>query len=744
MKVRKNIFRLSALTMAAMSVFSVASVRADEEEAAALKYPASTVEVEEIYVSAGSQKFGEYNGLNKQGGYLNGNINVRGGGAYKKNEEGDTSRWSIIGTNLGLTDRSASVGYSDQGDWGAKLGYDELQHNLAPGYQTPYGGGMGSNSFYLPSNWGTATNTNQLTPVQRAAFANQDISSTRQNTSVNASKIINSEWMLDFDFNHLNQSGAKLQGMSSNGLNGGTTEAVSILPSPTNYQTDTMNAGAHWKGENAHASASYFGSFFRDGTNGVNWQSYTGGSTSPQIMSTAPSNQLQQLNLNGGYDFSRATKLAGNFSFSRNTQNTVSAVDVNMLNAVAPAFNGLVNTSHADLKLTDSSIKDLHLAAGFKYDGRDNLSQSNIQSFQGLGGASQNAIYPNTPLSYKKAQIELAGDYKLSQAQKLQLVYQNQYLNRYCNQYAVGPSANPNSTGYFPSGADCTMANYSRTNNLNALYKLKASDSVDVKLGYGVSIRQTTWNQGALTDFSQSASFYGRNGGGPIGYMPFFEASQNQNIAKANVNWQAAEDLSFGLGGKWTYSVYPDSVYGVKNGTVASLNLDSTYQYAEAATLTGYIVQQLGQRNMTNMGSNGTIVWANNMQENDTTFGLGVKHGGLFADHLSLMGDLTYSMGRTGYSTQYVGAVSCNQTGSCGSPAPITNNMASLKLGGEYKVDKHSKIGLRYIYQHLSSSDYYYTGLQANTTPSNVLPTNQTNGSYNVNVIAASYTYTFD
>ena len=92
MKVRKYNLKLSVLSLAMVSAFTSMYAYADDEEAAALKNPTSSVTVEEIYVSQGSQKFGEYNGLNKQGGYINGNLNIRGGAGYKKNEYSTASR----------------------------------------------------------------------------------------------------------------------------------------------------------------------------------------------------------------------------------------------------------------------------------------------------------------------------------------------------------------------------------------------------------------------------------------------------------------------------------------------------------------------------------------------------------------------------------------------------------------------------------------------------------------------------
>jgi hypothetical protein len=50
---------------------------------------------------------------------------------------------------------------------------------------------------------------------------------------------------------------------------------------------------------------------------------------------------------------------------------------------------------------------------------------------------------------------------------------------------------------------------------------------------------------------------------------------------------------------------------------------------------------------------------------------------------------------------------------------------------------------LGYLYRNLRSEDFYYNGLQNGTTPTSVLPTNQTAPSYAVNLVWVSYIYTF-
>ena len=795
--------RLTIFSLTAMSILNAGTAFAADDEAAALMNPTSSVTVEEIYVSQGSQKFGEYNGLNKQGGYLNGNLNIKGGDGYKKNEDGDTSRWSVTGNDLGLTTRSANIGSSNQGSWNVGLGYDELTNNLAPGYQTPYQGSVGGNRFSLPSNFfptgappagqpGTQynTNTQSLNYAQQGDFKNTDISSTRKNTSFTAGLVVDSNTNLTFDFNHLDQSGAKLMAFASSSwaapTGGVAAQGVSILPNPTNYQTDTVNLAANWKGEKSHFTASYFGSFFRDGSNGVQFQTFLGnvasahtGSRSWDItaglnsnnfetMSTAPSNTLHQINLSGGYDLATKTKVTGDVSVSRNTQNTSSAYDSYQIGALAPVspFNGLVNTTHANFKVSDQSIRDLTLAAGYKFDGRDNLSQSTMNSFNSISSAG--AYYPNTPLSYKNSIFELSGAYKLTKDQLASLTYNNQYLNQYCNQYAVGsgsytatniPPAGTVVANNYPAGANCVTTSSSITNKLTALYRNKISEDFNIRLGYVYDVRSANNAPTAIaafTDASVAPNYLpGVNGNNFVGFQPFFEASRIEQVVKANANWQASESVSFGLSGKYAYDNYTASTYGVQNGNKWSVNLDANYNYAERGAVTAYATQQSAMRNLLSYCTNANQsacynaaggTFNNNLTQNDTTLGIGFKHAGLLQEKLTLLGDLTYSLGQSTYSTalNYTPTTSCASTGTCGTLPAITNRMAAIKLGSLYQIDKHSALGLRYAYQHLISNDYYYNGYQYGITPTSVLPTNQTSGSYNVNVIAASYSYTFD
>ena len=804
-------WKVSAIALAVTSMFITSSAFADDEEIKALTQPKSSVQVEVIGVDNASAKFGEYNGLNRQGAYANGGLDIKGGSGYTNNEQGDTTRWSVTGDNLGLTSRSAGANISDQGSWSFGVNYDQLQHNISDSYQTPYQGKMGGGSFTLPSNFGSIntgtsnggtvypaanptikTGTQYMTTTQQGDFAGMNISSTRQNTTVNGKTIIDNDSNLFFEFNNLTQTGAKLQSMGGAGMAMGKAigETPTILPMPTNYQTNTFNAGYNWKSEAAHLTASYFGSFFQNGYDSVSFQPWANSTTATgaangvngmQTMSTAPSNSFNQLNLAGGYDFSKKTKLTGNASVGRNTQNAGFAVDSYMMIPTSAggvpysgSMNGLVNTTHLDAKVTDQSVKDLTLSAGYKFDQRDNLSQSNMYSFSSIGTPSTQtstyvhpAFYPNTPLSLKQSLITAGADYRLTKDQKISLTYGNNTINRWCNQYASGTSTITGNANSYPAGTNCVTATSSNENKLDALYKIKAAEGLNFKVGAGYASRIASMDQNAIAGFSTAnpnntpAKTYvpGQNGQDYFGYIPFFEASRKQFIGKANASWDVNEQLSFALGGKYTNDTYPNSTYGVQNGNSWSLNLDSTYAYTQAGSVVFYATQQNMQRNLSNLNLNQTSAayttaysggWTNNLTTTATTVGLGVKQGELVSGKLTLMADASMSFARSQYNTgvnyQPSATTSCNSLNveSCGIVPAIQNNLGIIKLGASYQLDKQSKVGLMYWYQHLYSNDYYYNGLQTGYTPTNVLPTNQTNPSYSVNVFSANYTYTFD
>ena len=779
MKVQSHNLRLSTIAVAVSGVLLSLTAKADDLEIKALTQPANSVEVGVITPSKTSAKFGEYNGLNTSASRLIGGINLRGGTAYSNNELGGLERWSLQATDIGLSSGSAEFSASEQGQWSYKLGFDALRHHLDSSYQTPYLGAIGGNLFSLPSDFGVAATagagTNVLNANQLAAFHNLDIASTRKNSSLSASLAIDARNNLSFDFNHLAQSGAKLMGFGVAGVGGATGEAVTVLPMPTSSKTDTLTVAWNWKGETAHFTASYFGSFYTDDYDRVNFQSFAGTSAytgALQAMTTPPSNSFNQLNLQGGYALAPLTKLVANLSYGRNTQNSAFvAPETGLIVVASPmtSLNGEVINTHADVKVTDRSNKDWTLSAGLKFDERDNQTTSYMQNFNAISG-QHTALYPNTPLSNKKSQLELAGDYRIKAGQSTRMSYVHEDVERWCNSYAVGVA--------YPAGTNCVTAQSSKDDRVEAAYRLKANETVDLRLGLGYSDRQTTTDPYAISNFistngavpgpvpSPNLTPKGQNGGDYYGFYPFFSASRTQQFVKGQVNWEASDQLSVGLSSKYTEDKYGAGTYGVQNGNTWSFNADASYAYQENGAFYAYATKQHRQRELTSLQRNtvtagaasataiaipATASWTNLLKDNDTTVGVGVKQTGLMGGKLELSGDVAYSLG-TGaygtvlnYATTTTGGLSCSAAAinSCGQLPDIRSHFGQVKLAGSYQVDKASKVTLRYAYQKLTSSDFYYNGYQYGFTPATLIPTNQAAPSYKANALAVTLTHNF-
>ena len=122
-----------------------------------------------------------------------------------------------------------------------------------------------------------------------------------------------------------------------------------------------------------------------------------------------------------------------------------------------------MRTTHADLKLTDQTTRDLALSAGLKYDDRDNKTSSNIYNFRAIEGGGNIANYPNAPFNIKKKQVELAGDYRLSPKQKIRLALNHDDTDRKCDQYATGGG-----TPAYAPGTNCVTVPSTKEDKIGA------------------------------------------------------------------------------------------------------------------------------------------------------------------------------------------------------------------------------------------------------------------------------------
>src|SRR5882672_6157211 len=138
-----------ALTVLLIPACLQMAMAAEDPAVAALTQPTSTVEIGAGAVSDDSYKFGEYNGLERQGGFLLGNLDLYGGDRY---DSDSVRRWGLNANDIGLKTGDAEFTFREQGRFRFDLGYDDFRRNLSDSYQSPFLG-LGSTNLTLPAGW---------------------------------------------------------------------------------------------------------------------------------------------------------------------------------------------------------------------------------------------------------------------------------------------------------------------------------------------------------------------------------------------------------------------------------------------------------------------------------------------------------------------------------------------------------------------------------------------------------------
>jgi MtrB/PioB family decaheme-associated outer membrane protein len=485
--------------------------------------------------------------------------------------------------------------------------------------------------------------------TDNAAFRNVNIYTKRSKYDLGFGYNFNSNWDFAVSVRQETKNGYKLMSTVSRDTGG---DMAVIIPDLIDQRTDQYNMSLDYKGDNAFFHAAYYASMFSNNSNSVTWQNWaTGNAMSPvslgatvatakgttfDTMSTgSPDNQFQQLTLNGGYDFSKNTKLVVGTSYARGTQNQTFLTDSTTPVVPQASLNGLVITDSFNAKLTTKATKDLNLAIGYKFDQRDNRTAVNTYQysdtgeaatvsslFTGLGVSSgapavlaQNAN-ANRPYSKKSDQINLDADYRFKPGQALRVGYDLQNINRYCKGTWI----------------ECVDANTTKENTARAELRSTITESLTTKIGYASSKRTVAnYNENAflalvpyanVTPIGATTSAYqymlanGLTGYGPqlgysatsgnaaiffpsnnalantqyananriselIGMRRFNMADRNRNKLRASLNWQANEQLSFQGGLDYNNDDYANSVYGLQSAKSWGLNLDATYAASE-------------------------------------------------------------------------------------------------------------------------------------------------------------------
>ena len=718
---------VTAVRGALITLALLPTAQAEDPATAELTRPTSTVEVGATNVSKGSYKFGEHNGLQKNGITAIGDIDLRGGAAFDSNS---AQRWRITGNNLGLDSRSLNGEFGEQGKYRLTFGYDQLPWFRSDSFQTPFVN-PGGNNLTLPAGWvpaGTTAGMTQLT----SSMHDYKVKSERRRYDLGFSAFFAPQWEFKASFRRDTQDGVRLVGATMFD----PTQGV-ILPALFSTQTNQAEAGIAYTGAQGHFRIGYSGSLFSNDTRALTWENpYTLGLATGQ-MGSAPDNQAHQLNFSGGYNFSRTTKLTLTASRGRQTQNQAFLpLDSSGTTSVAnPAsVNAKVITTALNLKLTARPIKDLHLAAAYKYDNRDNQTSVNTYDWvneDSAGGVTNQNL--NRPYSKKLKRINLEADYALPRQTWLKGGFDREEINR-----------------------TFTEVNKTSENSYRLELRNSASEVASGRLGYVHSVRK-------VSSYDEFASFRATYTATDTAAYPGFLnlpglrrfniADRDRDQLRAAADFTASDALSFQTGLDYNRDNYTHSPFGLKDAKSWTLNLGANYAPSEKFTATVfYTYEDIRSRNDGRAFDDPAAAdpwpqpspydpaqnWTADQRDRVNTFGASLRYNKLMAGKLDLSAILTYTRSVTmiGVSGQNIDLIPT------ASMPDVTSRAMALNLNGLYAVDKNSSIRVLYMYQRLMTKDWATEGVGAASVPT-MIGTNQVSPNYSVHVIGASYLYKF-
>lgn len=315
-------------------------------------------------------KFGEFSGLNRAGFYGVVNFN------WITRQPDDDSMYSqVYGENVGLASKFL-LDAGHQGHWRMTLGADRLTRYETDSAKFVHEG-LGTDTLTLPTCAGVTFPTETVASIPSSCLKGYDIKQEREIYRLGVSGIIGWGWDYKLGFREDRREGSRLTGIYGN-------KAI-IVPYPIDDHTQQVETLLQFASKSGQFQIGYNYSRYVNSFSELNVKDpFTVKPPSiPRVdlrMGLMPSNDQHHVQAISGYNFTRATRLTSQLSYSVSRQNdtflpytTNTAVPTP---GAAPmprsSLEGKVVNSLFDLGLTTKPVAMMNLKLGYQYRSNDN------------------------------------------------------------------------------------------------------------------------------------------------------------------------------------------------------------------------------------------------------------------------------------------------------------------------------------------------------------------------------------
>lgn len=713
----------------------------EAEEPAEPEYFSSYIELGGLYNSSNSQQFGEYSGLNREGGYVIGNFDIQHRDAY----DSDSARfWRLKGTNLGLDSRFVGAEYGQQGLFKLFFEYDQLPHNRLVGARTPFEG-VGTDYLQLPDPWVRGASTTGMTLLNEN-LKSVDIGTERRKYTTGFQFDFTRQWNVKLAFQHEDKEGLEDTGAVM-GVSGFNPLSI-VAPKPIDQETNDIDVQLAFNGEQGQIQLGYQFSLFDNHIDSFSWDNpyqlrlpgETGYLDTVGGLSTAPDNQAHKISLNAAYRLAAKTRFNGSFSYGLMLQdNPYLGYTINPLLTVdspvpRPDANAKAETLHANLVFTTVPVKNVDIRSSYTYDQRSNNSP--MEFYDVLRNDSENQI---TQLS--------------SQTIRKDLTYgRKQHRFKIDSGYRF-LAKNKVTIGYAYERNDRDYAEVDHTDEHNAHIKLatRLFNNLNGWLKYEYIVRNASEYQGNSLYLQSHTPEYLATVPEPVRFendpliRQYNLADKKSNQISFSLSWLPVEPVSVGLNGHYKQDDYDQSELGLTYADTFSSTVDLSYAINETLGLYGFYTyeyfqnQQEGYTRFSNVGilisRDPEQFWQVNTQDKINTVGVGVDWS-LIKDKVDLQLDYTYSDALTETNTEQGSNLN-------GDPLPdLKTKLHSLNLRANYRLLENMRLQLSYRYEFFLTDDYALDNISPDSIDE-VLSLGNSSPDYNAHVVGVSAFYEF-
>lgn len=649
------------------------------------------------YVSRDSFKFGEYTGLNEQGGFPVGNGDAR--------FRGEDARFlNIDASNLGLDSRAVRAEGGKQGRYELFLDYKELPHFISDSAVTPFLG-TGGNTLTLPAGWTAAGSTGSMVDLP-GSLHEVDLETKRKRLGLGVTLIPATDWKYGVTVRHETKEGT--QRFAGTFL---TTSSAQLVM-PVDYETDQIEAFASYTGKALQARFAYYVSNFRNGNDSLTWTDpftpapfappFTTGATTGQL-ALPPDNQFHQILASAGYQFSDRTSASADIALGRMTQDeSFLAATLNTPSPALPrnSLDGKVDTTDASFKIVSAVTDRLRLNASYAYNDRDNKTPQAAYTWVTTDSFVNPVTRTNLPYGFTRKTLKLSADYRTTERIKASVGFDNDTHKRTFQE-----------------------SDKTRENTFWGRIVTRNLDNVDLtfKVAHGVR------------DNSGYAVVPGIDPPENPLMRKYNMADRTRDSAGLRADVAAGERVNVGIEFNYANDDYSNSTVGLTSSDDVNFGGDASVIFTKQTSLHFFLNHEEINSKQAGNEAFTTPIWT--AENNDTvdTAGIGVKHT-VTANKLDVGADYTTSRSR-GQVKVDTGAPSA------AFPDQVTL-LDSVKLYATYRLKDNISLHGAYWYERYDTKDWMFDGIAPGTIP-NVLTLGEQPPSYHVNVIMLSVRYKF-